>query len=148
MKLHYIWRHSRSFLLVIIKDRLYKDMLLYLFKYLFMILYLFIYSIIYLLEVMLLDWKLNEKELFTYSSKVVYFQKVFLASDMEYFISPSIFCQFNVYNILEEPGRMFFPGTLELSIFMSKLLVSMWHTLTYNRPSWEFLIHKFLGFSA
>ena len=75
---------------------------------------------------MLLDWKLNEKEvLFMYSSKIVYFQKVFNASDMEYFISPSIFCQFNVYNIVEEPGRMFFPGTLELSIFMSRLLVSM-----------------------
>ena len=148
MKLHYIWRHSKSFLLIIIKDRLYKDILLYLLKYLF-ILYLFIYSIIYLLDVMLLDWKLNEKEaLFMYSSKIFYFLKVFNASDMEYFISPSIFCQFNVYNIAEGPGRMYFRGTLELSVFIGKLLVFMWHTLTYNRPSWEFWIHKFLDFSA
>ena len=47
-----------------------------------------------------------------YSSKIVYFQKVFNVSDMEYFMSPSIFCQFNVYNIVEEPDKMYFLGTL------------------------------------
>ena len=59
MNLHllqiYIWRHSGSFLFIIIKDRFYEDYiyLLYLFNYLFMIFVIFIDSFIssiYLLE--------------------------------------------------------------------------------------------------
>ena len=36
---------------------------------------------------------------------------------------PSMFRQFNVYSIVEEPGRMYFLGTLEMSTFISKLPV-------------------------
>ena len=36
---------------------------------------------------------------------------------------PSMFHQINVYNIVEEPGKMYLPGTLELLTFTSKWLV-------------------------
>ena len=42
---------------------------------------------------------------------------------------PSMFCQCNVYYIVEEPDRMYLPGTLESSTFISKLLIFMGHTL-------------------
>ena len=44
--------------------------------------------------------------------QIVYFQKVLNVSDMEYFMYPSMFRQFNVYSIVEEPGRMYLPVTL------------------------------------
>ena len=119
-----------SLLFIIIKDRFYEDIFItYLFKYFFMIFILFIYLFIiylliyfsnylffrklYLLEVMLLDWIIKLKRSIIYVLlQIVYFQKI-----------PSMFRQFNVYNIVEEPGRMYLPGTLELSTFISKLLV-------------------------
>ena len=128
--------------------------MLYLFKYLSYILYLFIYLFIclfiyllffffnylfirklYLLEVMLLDWIIKLKRSITYVLlQIVYFQKVLNVSDMEYFMYLSMFRQFTVYNIVEEPGRLYLSGTLELSTFISKLpslpknfkLVSSW----------------------
>ena len=56
---------------------------------------------------MLLDWIIKLKRSMIYELlQIVYFQKVFSVSDMEYFMYPSMFRQFNVYNIVEEPGRM------------------------------------------
>ena len=115
-------------------------MIFIIFVYLFIYLstYLFIYLFIrklYLLEVMLLDWIIKLKRSITYVLlQIVYFQKVLNVSDMEYFMYLSMFRQFNVYNIVEEPGRLYLSGTLELSTFISKLpslpknfkLVSSW----------------------
>ena len=56
---------------------------------------------------MLLDWLYNINVLL----QIVYFQDVLNVVNMKYFMYPSIFCQFNVYNIVEEPGRMYLPGT-------------------------------------
>ena len=82
--------------------------------------YLFIRKL-YLLEVILLDWIIKLKRSIIYVLlQIVYFQKVLNVSDMEYFMYPSMFRQFNVYNIVEEPGRMYPSGTLELSTFISK----------------------------
>ena len=133
MKLHllkiYIRRHSRSFLFIIIKD-------IYLFIYLFN--YLFIRKL-YLLEVMLLDWIIKLKRSIIYVLlQIAYFQKVLNVSDMEYFMYPSMFRQFNVYNIVEEPGRMYLSGTLELSTFISKLLVLMGPTPYYKKSFRKF----------
>ena len=80
----------------------------------------------------------------------VLLQKVLNVSDMEYFMYPSMFRQFNVFSIAEESGRMDLPGTLELSTFISKLLVFIGHTLTYEKSSkfvssWD-LVPRFLRF--
>ena len=78
---------------------------IYLFIYLFIYFfnYLFIRKL-YLLEVMLLDWIIKLKRSIIYVLlQIVYFQKVFNVSDMKYFMYPSMFRQFNVYNIVEEP---------------------------------------------
>ena len=73
---------------------------------------------------MLLDWLIKMKRsIINVLLQIVCFLKVFNVSDMEYFMYPSMFCQFNVYSIVEEPGKMYLPGTLELSTFISKLLV-------------------------
>ena len=95
---------------------------MYLFKYLFMIfIYLFIYYLfiiylfiylfvcffnylfirkLYLLEVMLLDWITKlKRSIFYVLLQIVYFQKVLNVSNMEYLMYPSMFRQFNVYNI-------------------------------------------------
>ena len=69
---------------------------------------------------------------------MLYFQKILDVSDMEYFMYPSMFHQFNVYSIDEEPGRMYLPGTLELLTFISKLLVFIGHTLAYKKSSRKF----------
>ena len=101
--------------------------IIYLFIYLFICFsnYLFIRKL-YLLEVMLLDWIIKLKIGIIYVLlQIVYFQKVLNISDMEYFMYPSMFHQFNVHNIVEEPGRMYLSSTLELSTFISKLLVFM-----------------------
>ena len=85
---------------------------------------------------MLLNWIIKLKRSISYElHQIVYFQKVLKFSDMEYFMYPSMLCQFNVYNIVEEPGRMYLSGTLELSTFTSKLLILMWHTLAYEKSS-------------
>ena len=70
--------------------------------------------------------------------QIVYFQKVVNVSDMEYFMYPFMFRQFNVYIIVEEPGRMYLPGTLELLTFISKLLVFMGHILANKKSSRKF----------
>ena len=49
---------------------------------------------------------------------------------MEYFMYPSMFHQFNVYNNVGEPGRMYLPPTLELLTFIRKLLIFM------GKPYW------------
>ena len=81
--------------------------------------YLFIYLFIrklYLLEVTLIDWIIKlKRSIINVLLQIVYFQKAFNVSDMEHFIYPSMFCQFNVYYIVEEPRRIFLLGTLELS---------------------------------
>ena len=75
---------------------------------------------------MLLDWLIKlKRSIIIVLLQIVYFQKVFNVSDMEYFMYPFIFRQFNVYKIVDEPGRMYLPETLELSTFISKLLVFM-----------------------
>ena len=75
---------------------------------------------------MLLDWIIILKRSIIYVLlQIVYFHKVLNVTDMEYFIYPSMFRQFHVYNIVEEPARMYLSGTLELSTFISKLLISM-----------------------
>ena len=101
--------------------------IIYLFTYL--LIYFFNYLFIrklYLLKVIPLDWIIKFKSSIIYLLlQIVYFQKVFSVSEMEYFMCPSMFCQFNVYNIVEEPSRMYLSGTLELSTFISKLLIFM-----------------------
>ena len=53
---------------------------------------------------MLLDWIIKLKRSIIYVLlQIVYFQKVFNVSDMKYFMHPSMFRQFNVCNIVEEP---------------------------------------------
>ena len=135
---------------------------LFIYLFIYLLTYLFIYFFnylfirkLYLLEVMLLDWIIKLKRSIIYVLlQIVYFQKVLNVSDMEYFMYPSMFRQFNVYNIVEEPGRMYLSGTLELSTFISKLLIFMWHTdillLTKSLPenfklvsSWD-LVPRFL----
>ena len=75
---------------------------------------------------MLLDWLIKlKRSIINVLLQIVYFQKVFNVSDMEYFMYPSMSCQFNVYNIVEEPGRMYLPGALELYTFIRKLLIFM-----------------------
>ena len=76
---------------------------------------------------MLLDWLIKlKRSIINVLLQIVYFQKVFNVSDMEYyFMYPSTFRQFNFYNIVEEPGTIYLPGTLELSTFINKLLVFM-----------------------
>ena len=67
---------------------------------------------------MLLDWIIKLKRGIIYVLlQIVYFQKVFNVGDMEHFMYPSMFRQFNLYNIVEEPGKMYLSGTLDL-----------WHT--------------------
>ena len=73
---------------------------------------------------MLLEWIIKLKRSIIYVLlQIVYFQKVLNVSYMKYFMYPSMFRQFNVYNTIEEPDRMYLSGTLELSTFISKLLV-------------------------
>ena len=106
---------------------LFIDLLIYFFNYL---------SIrkLYLLEVMLLEWIIKLKRSIIYVLlEIVYFQKVLNVSYMEYFMYPSMFRQFNVYNTVEEPDRMYLSGTPELSTFISKLLVFLWHALAYKK---------------
>ena len=59
---------------------------------------------------MLLDWLIKLKRsiisLKHVLFQIAYFQEVLSTSDMDYFMYPSMFCQFNVYKIVEEPGRM------------------------------------------
>ena len=84
---------------------------------------------------MLLDWLVKLKRsnvLLNVLLQIVYFQKVFNVSDTEYFMYLSMSRQFNVYNFVEEPGRMYLPGTLELLTFISKLLVFMGHTVNHR----------------
>ena len=151
MKLHllqiYTWSHSRSFLFIIIKDIFYEDIFIYcIYLFIYLCIYLFIYLFnylftrkLYLLEVMLLDWIIKLKRSVIYVLlQTVYFQKVLNVSDLEYFMYPSMFRQFNVYKIVEEPGRMYLSGTLEMPTFISKLLVFMWHTLAYKKSSRKF----------
>ena len=84
---------------------------------------------------MLLYWLIKLKRSII---TVLYFQEVLNVSDMEYFMYPSMFRQFNVYNFVEEPSRMYLPGTLELSTFISKLLVFMGHSLANKKSSRKF----------
>ena len=94
---------------------------------------------LYLLEVILLDWIIKLKRSIIYVRlQIVYFQKVLNDRDMEYFMYPSMFLQFNVCNIVKEPGRMYLSSTLELSTFISKLPIFMWHTLAYKKSSRKF----------
>ena len=75
---------------------------------------------------MLLDWKIKLKISIIYVLlQIVSFHKVLNVSDIEYFMYSSMFRQFSIYNIVEKPGRMYLPGTLELSTFISKLLFFM-----------------------
>ena len=74
---------------------------------------------------MLLDWLAKLKRSIT---------NVLLIGDMEYyFMYPSMCCQSNIYNIVEEPGRMYLPGTLELLTFIIKLLVFMGQTFANEK---------------
>ena len=70
--------------------------------YLFInIIHLFIRKL-YLLEVTLLDWLINlKRSIINVPLQIVSFEEVLNASDMEYFMYPSLFRQFNVYNIVE-----------------------------------------------
>ena len=60
-----------------------------------------------------------------YSSKLSISRRFSMSVTWNIFMYPFMFCQFNVYNIVEEPGRMYLYGTLELLTFISKLLVFM-----------------------
>ena len=88
---------------------------------------------------MLLDWLIKLKRSIT---------NVLFIGDTECFMYPSMCCQSNIYNIVEEPGRMYLPGTLELLTFIIQLLVFKGQTFANEKSSRKFQIHKFLGFSA
>ena len=66
----------------------------------FIFIYFFNYLFIrksYLLDVILLDWIIKlERNIIYVFLQIVYFQKVLNVSDMEYFMYPSMFHQFNV----------------------------------------------------
>ena len=75
---------------------------------------------------MLLDWIIKLKISIIYVLlQIAYFHKVLNINVMEHFMYLSMFRQFNVHNIVEEPGRMYLSGTLKLSTFINKLLVFM-----------------------
>ena len=120
----YLFKYLFIFVLFI-----YLSICLFIFLFIYLFIYFFNYLLIrklYLLEVMLLDQRIILKRSVIYVLlQIIYFQKVLNVSDMEYFMCPSMLCQFNVYNIVEEPGRMYLSGTLELLTFISKLLVFM-----------------------
>ena len=64
---------------------------------------------------MLLDWLIKlKRNIINVLLQIVSFQEVFYGSDLEYFMYPSMFRQFNVYKIVEESDRMYLPSTLEL----------------------------------
>ena len=65
--------------------------------------------------------------------QIVYFQEVLNVSDLECFMYPSMFRQFNIYNIVEEPGKMYLPSTLELLRFIGKLWIFMGHILANKK---------------
>ena len=82
---------------------------------------------------MLLVWLIKlKKSIINVLLQTASFQEVFIVSDMEYFIYPSMFRQFNIYDIVEETG-MYPPGTLELSTLISKPLISMRLTLVKKK---------------
>ena len=66
---------------------------------------------------MLLDWSIKlKRSIINVLLEIVYFQEV-------------------LDGIFEELGRIYLPGTLELSTFISKLLVFMGHTLANKKFS-------------
>ena len=76
-----------------------------------------------------------------YSSKLPISRRFLMSVTVnvsEYFMYLSMFRQFNIYNIVEEPCRMYLPGTLEQSIFINKLLVFIGHTLAYKKSFRKF----------
>ena len=108
---------------------------LYFFNNPFVIFIYYIYLFIYLLESYSIKLK---RSIINALLQIAYFQKALSVRDMEYFMYSSMFRQFNVYSIVEEPRRLYLPGTLELSTFISKLLVFFGHTLTYKKSSQKF----------
>ena len=95
---------------------------------------------------MLLDWLIKlKRSIINELLQIVYFQEDLNVIDMEYFMYPSMFRQFNVYNIVEESDRVYLPGTLELPTIISKLLVFMGHTLVNKKSSQKWnLVPRFL----
>ena len=88
---------------------------------------------------MLLDWLIKSKRIIiNLLLQIVYFQKVLNVGDEECSICPFMFPELNYYNIVEEPVRMYLPGTFELSTFVSKLLVFFGHTLASKKSSRKF----------
>ena len=88
---------------------------------------------------MRLDWLIELKRcIISALLQIVYFQEVLNISDKEYFMYPSMFCQFNIYKIVEEPSSIHLPHTLEFSTFTSKLLIFMGHTLASRKSSPKF----------
>ena len=78
----------------------------------------------------LLDWLIRlKRNIINVLLQIVCFQEVLNVSYMEYFMNSSLFCYFNVCNIVEKPSRMYLPGTLELSTFICRPLVFKRHTL-------------------
>ena len=53
-------------------------------------------------------------------------------------MNSSMFCWFNVYNVVEKPSRVHLPGTYELSTFICEPLVFKRHTLANKEPSRKF----------
>ena len=96
--------------------------------------FIYIYLFIHLLESYFLKLKRSFINVFL---QIVYFQ-VLNVSDIEYFMYPPMVRQFNVYSIVKEPCRMYLPGTLEMSTFISKLLVFIGHALAYKKSSRKF----------
>ena len=96
-----------------------------------------------------LDWLIKlRRSILHVLLQIVCFQEVLNVSDMEYFMYSSMLLQFKVYNIVENPGRIYLPGTLQLSTFLCKLLgiLSLTKSLRKNVifvGSWD-LVPKFL----
>ena len=88
---------------------------------------------------MLLDWLIKlKRSIINVLLQIFDIQEVLNVSDMEYIMYPSMLRQFNVYNIVEEPDRMYLPDTFKLSTFISKLLVFVGHTLAKKKFSQKF----------
>ena len=112
--------------------------ILYLSSYLFI--YLFIRKL-YLFEFMLLDWLIKlKRSIISVLLQIFYFQKVLNVSDMEYFIYSSMFPQFNVYNIVEEPGRIYLPFIIVIIIIFIIFIIII--ISPYQRNTIQALLFK------
>ena len=92
---------------------------------------------------MLLDWLIKlKRSIIGVLLQIFYFQKVLNVSDMEYFIYSSMFPQFNVYNIVEEPGRIYLPFIIVIIIIFIIIIIIIIIISPYQRNTIQALLFK------